>query len=62
VLASGSATLVHEGHTYQVDQPEVLPIGAATAYMSASDRRFHRWFGINRCLRVHRVEPEGAAT
>jgi deazaflavin-dependent oxidoreductase (nitroreductase family) len=61
VLASGSATLVHEGHTYRVDHPEVLPIEAAAAYLSASDRRFHRWFGINQCLRVHRVEPEEAA-
>ena len=49
--------LVHEGYTYQVDHPEVLPIEAATAYLSASDQRFHRWFGINQCLRVRRVEP-----
>jgi deazaflavin-dependent oxidoreductase (nitroreductase family) len=61
VLASGSATLVHEGHPYRVDQPEVLPIGAAAAYLSASDRLLHRWFGINQCLRVHRVEPDEAA-
>ena len=61
VLASGSATLVHEGHTFRVDHPEVLPIEAAAAYLSASDRRLHRWFGINQCLRVRRVEPQAPA-
>jgi hypothetical protein len=29
VLASGSATLVHKGRTYEVDQPEIVPITAA---------------------------------
>jgi deazaflavin-dependent oxidoreductase (nitroreductase family) len=61
VLASGSATLVHEGRTYRVDHPEVLPIATTAAYLSANDQRFHRWFGINQCLRVRRVEPEDAA-
>lgn len=61
VLASGSTTLVHEGRTYRVDHPEVLPIDTAAAYLSANDQRFHRWFGINQCLRVRRVEPEDAA-
>jgi hypothetical protein len=54
-------TIVHEGHTYRVDQPEVIPIQAAARYLSASDQRFHRLFGINRRLRVRRVEPGEAA-
>jgi hypothetical protein len=61
VLASGSATLVHEGHTFRVDHPEVLPIEAAAAHLSTGDRRLHRWFGINQCLRVRRVEPQAPA-
>jgi deazaflavin-dependent oxidoreductase (nitroreductase family) len=61
VLASGSATLVHEGRTYRVDQPEVAAIVEAAAYLSANDRRFHRWFGVDLCLRLRRVEPRGAS-
>jgi hypothetical protein len=56
-----SAVTVHEGHTYRVDRPRVLPIEAAAGHLSANDRRFHRLFGIDECLRVRRVEPQGAA-
>jgi hypothetical protein len=45
----------HTGRTS--GRPYATPIEAATAYLSASDQRFHRWFGINQCLRVRRVEP-----
>jgi deazaflavin-dependent oxidoreductase (nitroreductase family) len=62
VLASGSATIVHEGHTYRVDQPQVLPLEAAAAYLPANTQRLQRWFGIDLCLRVRRAdrEPAGA--
>jgi hypothetical protein len=60
-LASGSAVIVREGHAYRVDRPQVLPIEAAAGHLSASDRRFHRLFGIDECLRARRVEPQGAA-
>ncbi len=56
VLASGSATIVNEGSTYRVDQPEVVPIAAAADHFSASDQRAHRLFGVDQCLRVRRVE------
>lgn len=62
VLASGSATIVHEGRTYQADQPEVLPIAAAADRFPASDRRSQRLFGIDQCLHLHRVEPAGPVT
>jgi len=62
VLASGSATIVNEGRTYQVDQPEVVPIAAAAAHLSASDQRSHRLIGVDQCLRVRRVEPQAAET
>ena len=57
VLASGAATIVNEGHTYRVDQPEVIPMEAAAAYLPAKDQRNHRLIGVEQCLRVRRVEP-----
>jgi hypothetical protein len=42
VLASGSATLVHESHTYRVDHPEVLPIEAAGATDGGDDPARYR--------------------
>ena len=42
VPASGSATIVDEGHTYGVDHPEVTPVEAAAAYFRAEHQRTHR--------------------
>jgi hypothetical protein len=39
----------------------VLPIEVAAGYLLADGRRFHRLFGVDQCLRVRRVEPQGAA-
>jgi deazaflavin-dependent oxidoreductase (nitroreductase family) len=61
VLASGSATIVNEGRTYRVDQPEVIPMEAAAVYVPANDQRNHRLFGVDQCLRGRRAEP-GEAT
>jgi deazaflavin-dependent oxidoreductase (nitroreductase family) len=58
VLASGSATIVHEGHAYAVDQPEIVPMQVAGAHFTAGDQRGFRWLGIDQALRVRRVEPE----
>ena len=55
VLAAGSATLVHEGQTYAVDQPDVVPITAAAADFGSRERRFLRLFGVQECLRLHRA-------
>jgi deazaflavin-dependent oxidoreductase (nitroreductase family) len=60
VLASGSATIVNEGHAYRVHQPEVIPLKAAAAHLPASDRRAQRLIGVDQCLRVRRVDPEAA--
>jgi len=66
VVASGSATIVNEGHAYEVDRPKITPMQAAEALFSASERRLHRWLGINQCLRVRRIQPrwdgEGSPT
>ena len=61
VLASGSATIVTEGHTYLVDRPEVIPMEAAAVHLPANDQRNHRLFGVDQCLRVRRVRPGEAA-
>ena len=58
VLASGSATIVDEGSTYDVDRPEVLPMAEADRYFSPQDRRAHGVFGVDQCLRVRRLGPE----
>jgi len=60
VMASGSATIVHEGHTYAVDQPEIVPMRAVEASFSVSDQRSHRLFGVDECLRVRKA-PTGPA-
>jgi deazaflavin-dependent oxidoreductase (nitroreductase family) len=60
VLASGSATIVHEGQTYEVDQPEVIPMGAVAARFRGGDRQGFRLLAVDQALRVRRVEPEGA--
>lgn len=63
VLAGQSASIVHEGQTYTVVEPEVIPMRAAERYFTPGDRRSHRIFGVEQCLHVRRVQPqlEGAA-
>ena len=57
VPASGSATIVNEGHAYEVDHPEVTPVEAAAAYFPAEHQRSHRRYRVDQCLRVRRVQP-----
>jgi deazaflavin-dependent oxidoreductase (nitroreductase family) len=57
VLASGSATIVHEGQTYQVDQPEIIPMREVETHFTAGDQRGFRRFAVDQALRVRRVEP-----
>ena len=61
VLASGSATLVHEGSTYEVDQPEVVPTSSVVQHLAAREQRMLRLFAVDQCLRLHRVEPSVVA-
>jgi deazaflavin-dependent oxidoreductase (nitroreductase family) len=56
VLASGSATLMHNGSSYQCDGPAVIPMGEAADDFSPAERRILRLMGVNECLRMHRVE------
>jgi deazaflavin-dependent oxidoreductase (nitroreductase family) len=56
VLASRAAAIVHQGETYPVDQPEIVPIKSARAYFPAKLQRTHRLVGVERCLRLRRVK------
>jgi deazaflavin-dependent oxidoreductase (nitroreductase family) len=60
VLASGSATIVHEGQTYEVDQPEIIPMQTVAARFAGGDQQGFRLLAVDQALRVRRVEPEGA--
>jgi deazaflavin-dependent oxidoreductase (nitroreductase family) len=59
VLASRSATIVHEGNTYRVDRPEIVPMSVAAPLFSPGDQRTHRRFRVEQCLLVRQVEPTG---
>jgi hypothetical protein len=56
VLARGSATIVHEGATYRVDRPEIVPLSVAESLFSPKDQRMHRWFHVEQYLLVRRAE------
>ena len=56
VLASGTASIVHEGVTYEVDRPEVVPVAGEASRFTATDRLSQRILGTDACLRVHRVD------
>jgi deazaflavin-dependent oxidoreductase (nitroreductase family) len=55
VLARGSAIIVDEGNTYDVEQPVVVPMAVAGRHFSSQDQRAHSVFRVDQCLRVRRV-------
>jgi deazaflavin-dependent oxidoreductase (nitroreductase family) len=60
VVARGSATLVTEGRTVQVDRPVVVTTAEVIAELPASERRVLRLFGVDHCLRVRTVPETGS--
>ncbi len=56
VLASGSATIVHEGCTYQVDHPEIVATEDSTVYFDPKELRDLRRYRVSQCLRVRRID------
>ncbi len=56
VLASGSATIVDEGETYQVDRPEIIPLEEVGGQLN--DQRRHRLFGVDRAVHLRQTEAE----
>ena len=57
VLAAGSATVMADGRSYEVDRPEVIPMADATAYFRPREQRMHRQFHVDTALQVHQ-RPE----
>jgi deazaflavin-dependent oxidoreductase (nitroreductase family) len=57
VLRKGSATIVTNGHAYEVDRPEILAMAEATSYFGSKEQRMQRQFHVESALRVHRLEP-----
>ena len=51
VLDRGLATIVTNGHTYEVDRPEVILMAEATAYFRPREQRMHRQFHVDSALR-----------
>ena len=58
VLAAGSATIVHEGHAHRVTDLGVVPMESVESLFPAKDRRTHRMFRVDLCLRARRAENE----
>lgn len=56
VLAAGSATLVHEGESHRVTDPGVVSTESVDRFFSSRDRRAHRIFRTERCLRLRRLD------
>lgn len=62
VMASGSAVLIHDGHTLTVDRPEVVPVAQVKDLFPPSEQLTHRRFRVEQCLRLRRVETEETAS
>jgi len=58
VLASGSATIVWEGRSFQVDNPEIVPMQAVASHFPPGDQRGFRLLGVDQALRVRRIGSE----
>jgi len=56
VVASGSATLEHEGATHLVGRPVFVPADAANPHFPAKEQRTHRRFGVQDFLHLASVE------
>jgi deazaflavin-dependent oxidoreductase (nitroreductase family) len=56
VIASRSATIVHEGSEYRVGQPEILPTATVADQLPAGEVRSLRLFGVDYVLRLHPVD------
>jgi deazaflavin-dependent oxidoreductase (nitroreductase family) len=57
VLDKGSAVIVTNGRTYEVDRPKVIPMADATAYFRPRDQRMQRQFHVDAALQL-RLRPE----
>jgi deazaflavin-dependent oxidoreductase (nitroreductase family) len=53
-LAKGTATVITDGHAYEVDRPEVIPMKEASTYFRPKEQRLQPRFRVESALRVHR--------
>ncbi len=56
VMAAGSAVIIHEGNTYSVSDPEIIPSSVAFAHIPLGEQRILRAFAVDQFLQVQRVE------
>jgi hypothetical protein len=61
VLADGSAVLVHEGETFGVGSPELIPLATVETVFAPREQRMHRIFGVTDVLKLRRVDDVVAA-
>jgi deazaflavin-dependent oxidoreductase (nitroreductase family) len=59
VLTNGSATLVHEGRTVTVHDPEVVSTALVVADLPPSEQRTLRLFAVDQFLRVRPAPHDG---
>jgi deazaflavin-dependent oxidoreductase (nitroreductase family) len=60
VLASGKATIVDNGTSYEVDRPEVIPLADVSSQFPAMDQKTLSRFGVDQCLRLRRVDASAS--
>jgi hypothetical protein len=60
VLAAGTATLTLDGQTYDVDEPELIPLSSVATAFAPREQRMHQIFNVTQVLRLHRVEQADA--
>jgi deazaflavin-dependent oxidoreductase (nitroreductase family) len=60
VLAAGAAELSVNGTTWSADRPELVPTDQVRDAFPRSDQLGFRLLGTDRCLRLRRVDADGA--
>lgn len=53
VMKTGSAVIDHEGETYRVDRPEVVPTSEVADRFGDADRRTQKLFAMDQVLLLH---------
>jgi deazaflavin-dependent oxidoreductase (nitroreductase family) len=61
VFAKDGADIVMDGHVYQVEHPEVIPMDEATVFFTGKQQRLHRMFGLESAVRLHQSPRPRAA-
>jgi deazaflavin-dependent oxidoreductase (nitroreductase family) len=60
VLATGSATVLHDGLAYRVAHAELVPLASMASHFTVKNRRTLDRFGVEWCV-VLRTSEDGAA-